>query len=102
MTTTTTVDQFTVQLTVEQIDQIEAALLIYQVELQDTYKDDPVTTNQLIVDRNLAARAGKPKPEPVQFFDKQNVIMEEILEAFQAVKDERQRRFDTLLNDTSR
>ncbi len=101
MTDATTTDQFTVELTIEQIDQIETALLLYQDELNDAHKGNPEITNQLIIDRNLAERAGKPKPEPVQFIDKQNVIMEDILKAFQAVKDERQRRFDALLNDAT-
>ncbi len=102
MTNSTTTDQFNVQLTIEQIDQIETALLLYQDELNDAHKGNPEITNQLIIDRNLAERAGKPKPEPVQFIDKQNVIMEDIFKVFQAVKEERQRRFDALLNDTTR
>ncbi len=120
MTTTTTADRFTVELTVEQIDQIEAALLLYQDELKDTYygrletelliyqeelktsKNNPAISNQLIIDRNLAERAGKPKPAPVQPIDVQLCLMEDTFKAFQAVKKERQRRFDALLNDTTR
>lgn len=99
----TTADRFTVEITIEQIDQIETALLIYQAELKDFYTGgDPAISNQLIIDRNLAEREGKPKPEPVQAIDVQLCLMEDTFKAFEAVKEERQRRFDAWLKDTTR